>query len=160
MNHQEWNWRMFTCKNLFEMPVYRLSENNYYHGLAAYISKTNQGKDHPMDVGYLRSQYGGDWRYNEIIGFLRFYRYGENQIRCEYWETEAKKKVRTRKKQFIQKGDSYCAEPFSRKSSNVELARTMRSAVEHCENRLKNRVIDRQLFDASVDFIDWQSLLS
>jgi len=124
-----------------------------------HISQTNQNKEYPIDEGYLRSQYGGDWRYNEIIGFLRFYRYGQNQIRAEYWETEAKKKVRTKKKQYVQVSDSYCTVQFSPTSSNEELANTMRSAVEHCENRLKNRVLDRELFDTTVDLIDWKSLM-
>lgn len=151
---------MLTIKYLFEMPAYRLSENIYYEKMAASISKTNQGKEYPTNEDYLRYKYGGDWRFNEIVGFLRFYRYGENQIRCEYWESEAKKKVRTRKKQFILVSDSYCTETFSRTASNVELAHTMRSAVEHCESRLKNLVIDRELFDASVGLIDWNSILS
>ena len=151
---------MLTCKNLFEIAVYRLSEDDYYKKVTVHISETNKDKEYPMDEGYLRSQYGGDWRYNEIIGFLRFYRYGANQIRCEYWETEAKKKVRTRKKQFVMVSNSYCREPFSRKASNTELANAMKSAVDHCETRLKRRVLDRELFDATVNFIDWQTLLS
>lgn len=151
---------MITYKNLFEIPVYRLSENNYYEKMRDHISQTNQDKEYPMDEGYLRKQYGGDWRYNEIIGFLRFYRYGQNQIRCEYWETDAKIKVRTRKKQYYQVSDSYCAEKFAPNSSNEELAKTMKSAVEHCEQRLKRRVLDRELFDATVELIDWKALLS
>ena len=151
---------MITYKNLFEIPVYRLSENNYYEKMRDHISQTNQDKEYPMDEGYLRKQYGGDWRYNEIIGFLRFYRYGQNQIRCEYWETDAKIKVRTRKKQYYQVSDSYCAEKFAPNSSNEELAKTTKSAVEHCEQRLKRRVLDRELFDATVELIDWKALLS
>lgn len=151
---------MLTCKNLFEIPVYRLSEDDYYEKMRNHISQANQGKDYPIDEGYLRKEYGGEWRYNEIIGFLRFYRYGQNQIRCEYWETDAKKKVRTRKKQYSQVSDSYCAEKFSPNSSNEKLSQTMKSAVEHCEQRLKRRVLDRELFDATVDLVDWKSLLS
>lgn len=151
---------MLTCKNLFEIPAYRLGENSYYEKMSSHVFLTNQDKDYPIDEGYLRKQFGGDWRYNEIIGFLRFYRYGQNQIRCEYWETDAKKKVRTRKKQFVQISDSYCREPFSPTASNAELANVMKSAVEHCEQRLKKRILDRELFDATVDLIDWKALLS
>jgi len=151
---------MLTYKNLFEISVYRLSENSYYDKMNDHIAHTNQDKEYPIDEGFLRKQFGGDWRYNEIIGFLRFYRCGQDQIRCEYWETDAKKKVRTRKKLFSQISDSYCTERFSRNSSNEELAKTMKNAVEHCENRLKNRTLDRELFDTTVDLIDWKVLLS
>lgn len=151
---------MLACKNLFEIPVYRLGVNTYYDKMNSHIFQTNQDKDYPIDEAYLRKQFGGDWRYNEIIGFLRFYRYGENQIRCEYWETDAKKKVRTRKKQFVQVSDSYCREPFSPTACNKELANLMKNAVGHCEQKLRNRVLGRELFDATVDLIDWKAFLS
>lgn len=151
---------MLTYKYLFELAVYRLSEDSYYEQMRSHISQTNHDKDYPVDESYLRKEYGGDWRYNEIIGFLRFYQYGQNQIRCEYWETDAKKKVRTRKKQYFQVSDSYCTKRFSLNSPNEELANTMKSAVEHCEQRLKRRVLDRELFDATVDLIDWKALLN
>ena len=89
---------MLTCKNLFEIPVYRFEEEAYYDQMSAHIEKVNAQNRNPLDESYLRKEYGGGWKYNEIIGFLRFYRYGGNQIRCEYWETDAKKKVRTQKK--------------------------------------------------------------
>jgi len=151
---------MLACKNIFEISVYRLDENKYYQKISAHISKLNANYEYPLDYKCIRAQYGRDWQYNEIIGFLRFYRYGASQIRCDNWETEAKRKVRTRKKVFVKVSDSYCNEPFSKSASNSELVKTIKSAVEHCENRLKNRVLDRQLFDGMVDFIDWRSLLS
>ena len=114
-----------------------------------------------MSDAYLHKLYGGDWRYNEIIGFLRFYRYGSNQIRCDYTETDSVKKTRTRKKVFEKISDRYCTQLFATSSSNIDLVKIMRSAVEHCENRLKkkNRVLDKELFENTVDFIDWKSLL-
>ena len=115
----------------------------------------------PIDTECLRKQYGGDWQYNEIIGFLKLYQYGENQIRCEYWETDSSRKVKTRKKQFIQKSDNYCREPFSKNDANINLAKTMKKAVEHCEVILnkKNRYIDKEHFNNTVDHIEWQNVL-
>lgn len=152
---------MLTTKYLFEMPVYRLSENDYYKKLTDYKNGINSKMTTPMSDEYLRKQYGGDWRYNEIIGFLRFYRYGHNKIRCDYAETDAIKKTRTRKKLFEKISDSYCTEPFSISDSNIGIAKSIRSAVEHCECRLKKkrRVLDKELFESTVDFIDWKSLL-
>ena len=153
---------MLTTKYLFEIPIYRLSEDAYQRDMHTYIEKTNSKFENPMDIGYLRDHYGGDWKYNEIIGYLRFFRYGENKIRCEYWETNAVKKVRTRRKQFVQKSNNYCNEPFSKSATNAELAETMKKAVEHCEGRIKNkkRFLDRELFDRTVDHINWSDLIS
>lgn len=152
---------VLTTKYLFEIPVYRLTENDYYKKLSDYKNEINSKMEVPMSDAYLKKQFGGDWRYNEIIGFLRFYRYGSSQIRCDYTETDAVKKTRTRKKIFEQISDSYCIEPFTVSSSNIDLAKHMRSAVEHCEIRLKkkNRILDKELFENTVDFIDWKSLL-
>ncbi len=151
---------MLTCYDLFEIAVYRLAENKYNHELLNYISTINEGVERPLDEGYLREQYGGPWQYNEIMGYLRFYRYGESQIRCTYWETTAKRKVRTRKKTFVITSNSYCRVLFSNTASNTELANAMKKAVAHCENRLKNRSVDRRLFDSTVNHIDWKSVLS
>ena len=38
----------------------------------------------------LKYEYGGDWEYNEIIGYLEFYKIGNN-IRCAYYKVIAKK---------------------------------------------------------------------
>jgi antibiotic biosynthesis monooxygenase (ABM) superfamily enzyme len=147
---------MLTTKYLFEIHVYRLKETDYYNAMNEYIDKTNSNMPTPMDTGFLRNQYGGNWQYNEIIGFLKFYQYGANQIRCEYWETDS-----SRKKQFIQKSDSYCREPFSKSDTNVNLAKTMKNAVDHCEVILKkkNRHIDKELFNNTVDHVAWRDVL-
>ena len=152
---------MLTCKNLFEVSVYRLEKSDYYNKMSVHIEKVNSKNQYSLNECYLRKNYGGDWRYNEIIGFLRFYRYGSNQIRCEYWETDAKKKVRTRKKQFEKLSDNYCNEPFHKSAKNSDLVQTMKNAVEHCETRINNKklIMDRDLFDNIVNFIDWKSLL-
>jgi len=122
---------MLKEKYLFELHVYRLKESEYYSAMKKYIDKTNSKMQIPMDTGYLRKQYGGDWQYNEIIGFLKFYQYGANQIRCEYWETDSSRKVKTRKKQFIQMSDSYCRVLFSKNDTNVNLGKVMKSSGEH-----------------------------
>ncbi|MCK7596118.1 hypothetical protein M0G74_02410 [Microbulbifer sp. CAU 1566] len=127
-----------------------------------YLEKNNTHPSDSLATDQYRRKFGGDWRYNEVIGFLRFYQYGKNKIRCGYWETDAKKKSRTPKKRFIKISDSYCDEPFSASAPNPDLAQTMRSAVDHCEARLKakKRVLDREIFDSLVDHIDWQTLLN
>lgn len=152
---------MLRLVDLFEISVYRLDEAAYFEKMSKYAEKFNSISSNLLSDTYSNSRFGGDWRYNEIIGFLRFYRYGDNKIRCEYWETDAKKKVRTRKKMFVKRTDKYCDEIFHITSSNANLAQSMKDAVMHCEFRLKRagRVLDRSMFDNTVDFIDWKSLL-
>lgn len=152
---------MFKTKYLFELHVYRLRESEYYSAMKKHMDKTNSKMQIPMDAGYLRKQYGGDWQYNEIIGFLKFYQYSANQICCEYWETDSSRKVKTRKKQFIKKSDSYCREPFSKSDTNFNLTKTMKNAVDHCEAILKkkNRYIDKDFFNNTVDHIAWRDVL-
>ncbi len=145
-------YKVLTIKYLFEIPVYRLGESDYYKKLIDYKNSINSKMSVPMSDAYLHKQYGGDWRYNEIIGFLRFYRYGSNQIRCDYTEADSVKKKRTRKKVFEKISDRYCTQLFATSSSNIDLVKIMRSAVEHCENRLKkkNRVLDKELLNQWV----------
>lgn len=153
---------MITKKYLFEITVYRLNESTYYKQLDKHIRDVNSKMQNPMDQNYLRKEYGGDWLYNEVVGYLRFYQYGGNQIRCDFWETDAKRKVRTRKKQFIKISDSYCNEPYSKNDSNTSLVATMKSAVDHCEKRLKmkKRYLDKVLFENTVNHMDWRGLLA
>lgn len=151
---------MLKTKYILELHVYRLKESDYYDAMMKHIDSINSKMEIPMNIDYLRKQYGGDWQYNEIIGFLKFYQYGVNQIRCEYWETDSSHKVKTRKKQFIQISDSYCVELFTKNDANDNLAKAMKSAVEHCEIRLKkkNRHIDKEIFSNTVDYVSWRDL--
>lgn len=157
---------------LFELHVYRLKESAYYEKMKVHINKANAKMKKqidkvdskmtiPSDDKYLRKEYGGSWQYNEIIGFLKFYQYGANQIRCEYWETNSSRKVKTRKKQFVKKSDSYCREPFSKSDTNVNLVKTMKNAVDHCEViiKKKNKYIDKELFNNTVEHVAWRDVL-
>jgi hypothetical protein len=73
-----------------------------------------------------------------------------------------KNKSSHQKKQFGKLSDNYCNEKFNKSEKNSDLAKIMKNAVEHCEIHLKNknRVLDRDLFDNVVNFIDWNSLLN
>jgi hypothetical protein len=59
---------MLKTKELFELPVYRLEEDKYNQSLCEHIVNNPL-----MSAEYSRKNFGGDWQYNEIIGFLRFY---------------------------------------------------------------------------------------
>ncbi len=156
---------MFIEQDLFELNVYRLKEDDYLEKRFEYIKKKRlkyqktQIQQQEEDA-YLSKMYGGEWQYNEIIGFLKFYQ-KNNKIRCTYWETDALRKVKTRKKQFQYITDKFCNTVFFKSYSNKQLIEVMKSSVEHCKGRdeMKNRFIDSSIFDNIVNYLNWKELL-
>lgn len=101
-------------KYFYDVPVYRLSRERYYKDMEKYIKKhMYPGSPNHIKMmedfhrkeptqklaleDRLRKSYGEAWEYNEIIGYIRLYFFG-NQIRGEYWAVNSKRVVRTRKK--------------------------------------------------------------
>ncbi|HHF2902108.1 TPA: hypothetical protein ACPJZU_004731 [Vibrio alginolyticus] len=142
-------------KELFELPVYRLDEDTYNGKLREFIASNEL-----MSSNYARTEFGGDWQYNELVGFLRFYLSGKRQIRCEYWQTNTRRKVKTRKKQFVMTSDSFCRQNFNPDASNEELQAVVLSCIEHCKANLPRRHIDMRMFNQTFEFINWQGVLA
>jgi hypothetical protein len=149
---------MLLCtKELFELPVYRLNEGSYYEKFNEYKNKQQPN----MSDEYQLRSFGGAWKYNEIIGFLRFYISGNTQIRCVYTETDAIKKVKTRKKVFKEKSHSFCTQSINIKASNQEIMNVIEQSIQHCIINLpKGRFIDRSLFDQTFKHTNWQAVLA
>ncbi|CAH8232054.1 conserved hypothetical protein [Vibrio aestuarianus] len=141
-------------KELFELPVYRIDEDTYYSELREYISSNQL-----MSPEYTRKKFGGDWQYNEVIGFLRFYVSGKSQVRCEYWQTDTKRKIKTRKKQFVMTSDSFCIRNFNPNADNEVLKSMLLDCIEHCRVNLPRRHIDMRIFMETFNFIDWCRVL-
>lgn len=156
---------MFSEQGLFELNVYRLKEDDYLEKRFEYIKekrlkyKKTQMQQLEEDA-YLSKMYGGDWQYNEIVGFLKFYQ-KNNQIRCTYWKNDSRKIVKTRKKQFKYITDKFCDTLFFKSYSNEQLIDVMKKSVEHCKGRdeMKKRFIDSSIFDNIVYYVDWKKLL-
>lgn len=149
---------LLPTKILFELPVYRLSENDYYQKFSAYKSKKENSC---FDDSYLINHFGGAWEYNEIIGFLKFYLSGNTQIRCVYTETNASRKVKTRTKTFVETSHSYCTKEIDRKRSNQDIIKVLDDCISHCSDRLpKGRFINRSIFDSTYKHTDWQTVMA
>jgi hypothetical protein len=142
-------------KELFELPVYRLDEDTYNCKLREYIVSNEA-----MSSDYARKNFGGNWQYNELVGFLRFYLSGKRQIRCEYWQTDTKRKNKTRKKIFVMTSDSFCRQNFNPDSDNENLKEVVLGCIEHCMVNLPRRHIDMRMFNQTFEFIDWRGVLS
>jgi len=91
-------------KVFFDVPVYRLSKEEYESQQKDFIQKElKQCGGKYAEEAYRRypelksktesdlwENYGGCWLFNEIIGFIRLY-FFFSEIRGEYWHTSAKK---------------------------------------------------------------------
>ncbi len=88
---------LLPTKLLFELSVYRVDEASYFRDFDKYKAKNNHIPEHsPIHI----ESFGGQWEYNEIIGFLKFYVSGNTQIRVEYTETNTIKKSKNPEKCF------------------------------------------------------------
>jgi hypothetical protein len=108
----------------------------------------------------LIKNYGGQWDYNEIIGFIRLHFVGR-QIRGEYHGLDSKRITKTRKKLFTFKTWKLANEidiPIN--SNNNEIFSIICDYIKDCEKELKKRYIDSTLFKVIGPHVDWVSLMN
>ncbi len=117
-------------KLLFELHVYRIDESTYYKQFSEYRD-SNSSEYFGLDSPYHIKNFGGQWEYNEIIGFLKFYVSGNTQIRSEYFETDSKRKVKTRKKIFVKKSDSFSVRSIDRSMTNDDLIKNISRVLKY-----------------------------
>jgi len=163
-------------KVFFDIPVYRLSENKYNEQIEVHIRNQMYGKtddeqemrkkfyernvDNKMnDENRLWKEYGGAWQFNEIIGYIRLYIDG-NQVLGEYWETEAKRKVRTRRKLFIY--STYKVVPerdLPLKGDSLDIYKEILNYLRDANDYLKGRFVDTSVFEKIGHYIDWSEFV-
>lgn len=85
---------------------------------------------------------------------MKFYISGGTQSRLEYKETNAKKKVQTRKKTFVLNSDSFCVRQISKDMDNPSLIESVKECIDHCKDRLPNRYIDTTFTDNTIGHTD------
>ena len=150
------------------IPVYRLSEDKYYQQLnedfEKLISRTwdmNFRNNNPDMVESFRknhrSSYGGDWEFNEVVGYIKLFFMG-SQIRGEYWSTEPRRKVRTRKKKFEFKAHKLVAEGEIWEKTNDGVLAAIEEYLSRCKKELKVRHIDLREFEALKNHVNWLSV--
>jgi len=153
-----------TGKVLFELPVYRLSEEMYYDKFNLEYEKRKTPNNDPISEEKINQNifkdYGGAWKYNEIIGYLELYAQ-KSDIRCAYYKVNAKRIVRTRKKQYEIYDDTIYKIDIFRKYTNEQLIVKIKELVDNCilQDEFENRFVDRKLFDKMVDYVDWYKLI-
>ena len=162
--------------NFLDLPVYRVGEDAYHAARAAFADA--QMTAHPLPttpnrpsaaqqlspqdaymLDHLYRRYGGGWRYNEIVGYLRLHFLG-SQVRAEYWRVEAKRIVRTRRKRIEFRDWKLAPEtevPVDGTSEEIYAA--VREHVEDCRRELGSLVLDTTALETLGPYLDWRALL-
>lgn len=159
-------------KHLYDLPVYRLEESAYNEQMESYIegvidrlgvreyyARSRSASDFMRN--HLWEKYGGAWRFNEIIGFIRLHFLG-NQVRGEWWRVNAKRLSRTRRKQFEYRAWKLASERHIRvEATSDEIYRILLDYVDDCrhEPALKNRHVDSTLFETVGPYVDWRAVM-
>jgi hypothetical protein len=161
------------CIYFLDLPVYRISQDRYYDEREKHIVKTICGTEickNEMSESQmyfynkfrrpLGQRYGGVWEFNEIVGYIKLHFLG-GQVRGEYFTTNTKRKVRTRKKLFVYSTHKLAPEiNLSRNATNAEIYEKILKYVERCKNELpSSRFIDDKYIKCMGPYIDWSVLI-
>ncbi len=158
----------------FDLPVYRLSAEQYYAERDAYIKRIifRAGTPEEPDPrqrekasprvndafrNHLTEKYGG-WEFNEIIGYIKLH-FLDSQIRGEYFAVDSKRIVRTRTKTFEDKTwklapEIHIEQPYG----TGEVLGAIQQYIQACKAELPQRFIDTSSFDKLARHIDWGTL--
>lgn len=162
-------------QHLFDIPVYRLPKHLYSKQQNDYVKKyipdydtdelfsnthDESTKQKINEASYYLKEFGGGWKYNEIIGYLRVHKFG-NQIRAEYWQTDAKRIVKTRKKQFIIKNHKCVPEvKIKNTASNDDVKQAIDICIERCKGNLSKRHLDLIDYNNHLKHVNWVDVLN
>jgi hypothetical protein len=160
-------------QSFFDLPIYRLPEDDYFRQRRQYVEGEidHAGGRHERNLEIVcqiesraNRTYGGQWVYNEIIGFVRLY-FDGSQVLGAYFRTNAKRITKTRKKTFEWITHKLAPEidlpyepdrPFNPTSDEILGAVT--EYIGRCKKELPKRYIDDSQFMRVAAFIDWKAL--
>lgn len=162
-------------KYFADIPVYRLSAEQYdaeferhldrqYKDPAWVGSDVRAFHDRNPQIGQSYrnrawEHFGGAWRYNEIIGFIRLHFLG-SQVRGEWWRIKGERIVRSRRKLFEYRHWKLVYESdIPHDATNAEIWAIICEYVERCRKELPGRFVDSQVVDRIGPFVDWRALL-
>ena len=156
---------------IFDVPVYRLKEDVYNRQMKEHIEDNFNSDDRFVRDMYERDpdikarmedhlfrSYGGMWKYNEIIGYIRLHFLG-SQVRGEYYTVRRKSIVRTRRKQLEYHTWKLAPErEIPPSSASKEIYSIVLEYVAECRKILKRRYIDSSGLERIGSFVDWRAL--
>lgn len=154
-----------TGKILFELPIYRVSREVHSKEFQKYRKKYRQSSPDPkveeMLNMNLKKEFGGDWEYNEIVGYLEFYIICD-QIRCAYYQGFDKIARKNGNKSFKIYDDTMTKTTLKNSYNNITIIEKIEEMIEHCKSlpMFKSRYINTEIFDTLVQFIDWKEYIA
>jgi len=160
-----------------DLPVYRVPEDDYYEQRAQYVDYHMYGDTEESrkkweafyaseDEAYrvqtmdrLEKTYGGAWRFNEAIGYVRMHFLGD-QVRGELWWTDSRRIVRSRKKLILYKSHKIVSEVMlPMNASSSEIWQCVMRYVERARKELSPRYLDSSILEALGEYTDWRFLM-
>ena len=159
----------------FDLPVYRLPESSYYAEFKRYVQEvifppgTLQGQylrklenSDPSAFSDVVNRnlegYGGIWRYNEIVGYIRLHFLG-TQVRGEYFAPNRRRIMRTRTRTLeFRTWKLAPEEEIATPITTDSVRKSVESYIKACRKELGKRYIDTTLFESLAPHIDWLSL--
>jgi hypothetical protein len=147
----------------FDVPVYQLSEEQFEAKREATIKRDLEPLREAFAAGRMSEEeeinrskyYGGSWKFNQIIGWIRLYFCGD-QIRGEWWRIESKPKRR-----FVYREVNIVPhESIPKRSSSREIYKLILVYVARAQNdpRLKRRYVDTSMLERIGQHVDWNAL--
>lgn len=159
----------------FDLPVYRLAEDRYYKERDEHIDTIvfqigTPHEDHLRDLerqnphasdmirDHLQRTYGGCWRFNEIIGYIRLHFLG-SQVRGEYFAVKRDRLRRTRTRLLEFRTWKLAPEvQINPPYSTADVIAAIRTYIEDCKREIPRRFIDTSTFEAMAPFLNWNAL--
>lgn len=155
-------------KYFCELPVYRLSRENYFLEQKSFYKKyyeehiTKNGRVKPPvsfeDFFEKALRLNDIWKYNEITGYIKLYFSGQ-QIRGEYYQHNVTHIRKTRKKKFAWITHKLAPEINILKMSDEEIYTSIINYIDSCGKELKNRYIDDDSFRHIGKYVQWNYLI-
>lgn len=154
-----------------DLPVYRLSEEDYYKSreakIAASIANTERGitpspevRKHIADM-IKQHDYDkyGPWQFNEIIGYVRLHFLG-SQVRGEYFSVKRGRVVFTRQKTLIYRTHKLAPEhQVPRGATNEQILLAILGYVKDCRKEEPRRFFDDSWLRTIGPMVDWNAIM-
>lgn len=163
---------------IFDVPIYRVEKAIYCEDQESYVDarlyehpELRRSKrevwyrEHPdlktRDSDYYWREYGGPWRFNDVVGYLRLYLDGY-QVGGQLWHVKVKRVLRNprHKRLFLINTRLGIPVDISPQSSNSEIFNQIMQYLNSVRPRFKNRFVDSALLETVGPYVDWKSLIS
>jgi hypothetical protein len=107
---------------------------------------------------HLHHSFGGCWKFNEIIGYIRLHFLG-TQIRGEYFGVKKKRIVKTRTKTLEYRTWKLAPEiEVPDEATDSDIFTFVMEYIADCKKELPRRHIDTELLEAMGPYVRWREL--